>query len=116
MLAVALKASAEFLTLFNARALPYISANFLSVCTGARANPNPNPNPDPDPNPNPNPNQEMGKLPLPKPERKPQGKAARRRADPEEAAQLIQGLHKLVTAFEALVKSTKHFETEAVRT
>ena len=58
----------------------------------------------------------MGKLPLPKPERKPQGKAARRRADPEEAAQLIQGLHKLVTAFEALVKSTKHFETEAVRT
>ena len=28
----------------------------------------------------------------------------------------IQGLHKLVTAFEALVKSTKHFETEAVRT
>ncbi len=29
---------------------------------------------------------------------------------------LTQGLHKLVTAFEALVKSTKHFETEAVRT
>ena len=60
MLAVALKASAEFLTLFNARALPYISANFLSVCTGARANPNPdpnpNPNPKPDPKPKPNPN------------------------------------------------------------
>ena len=59
MLAVALKASAEFLTLFNARALPYISANFLSVCTGARANPNPNPNPDPDPNPKPKPNPEQ---------------------------------------------------------
>ena len=55
MLAVALKASAEFLTLFNARALPYISANFLSVCTGARANPNPNPHPHPHPNPNPDP-------------------------------------------------------------
>ena len=33
VLTVALKASAEFLTLFNARALPYLSANFLSVYT-----------------------------------------------------------------------------------
>ena len=60
--------------------------------------------------------QEMGKLPLPKPERKPQGKGGRRRTDPEEAAQLLEGLHKLVTAFESLVKCTKHFESEAVLT
>ena len=65
MLAVALKASAEFLTLFNARALPYISANFLSVCTGARANPNPDPNPNPNPKPDPKPE------PNPKPKPKP---------------------------------------------
>ena len=61
--------------------------------------------------------QEMGKLPLPKPERKPQGKGSgRRRSDPEEAARLLDGLHKLVSSFESLVKCTKHFESEAVLT